>query len=160
QIGDSCSNNEQCCTGVCNKAGGATLGTCGSLTVPGGTGCTLAGQLCGTGDAGVTDAGKPACGGACCSRACGPSFVNGVLVCQPASGCRPQGEICRSDSDCCGSTVQYNADGGVISNGSASCSKNNVADEFGRCDNGNSCRPIGNQCKVPTSVCSSNAENN
>jgi hypothetical protein len=65
-----------------------------------------------------------------------------VLVCQPPSGCRPTGETCRDDSDCCGS------DG---------CSKT-PGEPVGRCDNGNACRPAGAVCKLATSSC--NAENN
>jgi hypothetical protein len=160
QQGDSCGASSECCSGYCAKASGAALGVCGELIVPGGTGCTVAGQACGAGDAGVTEAGVPACGGACCSRACGPSFVSGILVCQPPSGCRPTGELCRSNADCCGSTTVLDADGGVLSNGSGECSKANLTDEFGRCSNGNACRPIGAICKVPTTACTANAENN
>jgi hypothetical protein len=75
-----------------------------------------------------------------------------MLVCQPPSGCRPTGEICRRDSDCCGSP------GMPGGNGSVTCSKHNVNDPYGRCDNGNACRPAGAVCKLATSSC--NAENN
>jgi hypothetical protein len=58
------------------------------------------GMLCGgttfSADGGVvlTEAGVPTCGGACCSRACGPWGPTGIDVCQPASGCHPVGDLC------------------------------------------------------------------
>jgi hypothetical protein len=159
QVNDACSTDAQCCTGTCKKAAGATLGTCGSLSVPGATQCTIAGQLCGTSDAGVTTGGIPECGGQCCSRACGPSFVKGIQVCANPSGCHPTGEICHTDDDCCGSD-EYKVGDQVLSNGSGHCSKANVNDPVGRCDNGMACRPLGAICKVPTVQCTANAENN
>jgi hypothetical protein len=115
----------------------------------------VAGEVCAgaTGDGGISvdDAGVPSCGGNCCSRACAP-YKNGVLVCQPASGCRPTGEVCRADSDCCGF-------GGVLGQtGVGHCSKVSPNDPVGRCDNGNSCRPAGAICKLAGMSC--NAENN
>jgi hypothetical protein len=113
-------------------------------------GCTLAGEACaaGAGDGGT---GVPSCGGACCSRACAP-YKGGIPVCQPPSGCRPTGEICRTDADCCGF-------GGIQGQtGVGNCSKTNPSDPVGRCDNGNACRPAGAICKLATMSC--NAENN
>jgi hypothetical protein len=52
-------------------------------------------------------------------------------VCQAAGGCRLTGDSCTSDSTCCG--------GGSNPNGSVTCDQN-------RCDNGQSCNPVGNIC--------------
>ena len=51
------------------------------------------------------DSGLPKCGGPCCSRACAPWGPTGVLVCQPASGCHPVGDLCAADVDCCGAAA-------------------------------------------------------
>ncbi len=154
QTGDICSSDNECCGGICTKAGGATIGTCNLPTAPGGTQCTVAGEVCGAGaDAGPGDAGIPACGGNCCSRACAPYAVTGVDVCQAPSGCRPTGELCRADKDCCGSVE----DPGGKTNNFVTCSKAPGA-PVGRCDNGGSCRAAGAICKLATTSC--NAENN
>src|SRR5262249_33652738 len=156
QTGNACATDFECCGGLCNKAQGATLGLCRTPSAPGTTGCAVAGEVCGVGatsDGGVVrnDAGVPACGGECCSRACAP-YRGGVLVCQPPSGCRPTGEVCRTDSDCCGF-------GGIQGQtGVGNCSKSNASDPVGRCDNGNACRPAGAICKLKVMSC--NAENN
>jgi hypothetical protein len=74
------------------------------------------------------------------------------MICQPPSGCRPTGEVCRDDSDCCGF-------GGIQGKtGVGNCSKASPSDPVGRCDNGNSCRPAGAICKLASMSC--NAENN
>ena len=156
QQGDLCSANTDCCTGICTKASGSSVGTCTEPKAPGATGCLVAGQVCGEGasaDGGVVknDAGVPVCGGECCSRSCAPYGPTGVLVCQPPSGCRPTGEVCTQDSDCCGSP---GLPGG---NGSVKCSKG-AGEPVGRCDNGNACRPSGAVCKLASGSC--NAENN
>lgn len=150
QTGDVCGADTECCTGICGKASGATLGLCKPASAPGTTGCLIAGEVC-SGGAVITDAGIPACGGECCSRACAPYGPTGVLVCQPPSGCHPTGEVCVDDSDCCG------APGVPGGNGSGMCSKA-AGEPTGRCDNGNACRPAGAVCKLATSSC--NAENN
>ena len=72
-----------CCTGTCTVAAGATLGTCGANPPSGPANCGVVdGQLCGgtASDGGVVrnDAGLPACGGPCCSRACAPWGPTGV----------------------------------------------------------------------------------
>ncbi len=154
QTGDACAKDTDCCAGVCKVASGATLGLCTNPTAPGTTGCLVAGEVCGAGAAGTPGAdggGLPTCGGECCSRACAPYGPTGVLVCQPPSGCRPTGEVCLSDADCCGSA---GVPGG---NGSVKCSKG-AGEPVGRCDNGNACRPAGAVCKLATGSC--NAENN
>jgi hypothetical protein len=149
QNGDACVANAECCGGLCNKTAGATVGTCGMPSVPGATGCTVAGVACGgTADGGT--GGVPECGGECCSRACAP-HRSGLLICQPPSGCRPTGEICSADLDCCGGGSGPGSTG-------VTCSKANPGDPVGRCDNGNACRPAGAVCKLATTSC--NAENN
>ncbi len=156
QTGDLCGADAECCTGICNKASGSTVGTCKQPDAPGTTGCLIAGEVCGAGANGdggtaVTDAGVPVCGGECCSRSCAPYGPTGVLVCQPPSGCHPTGEVCVTDSDCCG------APGVPGGNGSVKCSKS-AGEPTGRCDNGQACRPAGAVCKLATTSC--NAENN
>jgi hypothetical protein len=138
------------------KAQGATVGICEQPRVGGAGNCTVAGQACGAetvvdGGFAIFDGGVPACGGECCSRACAP-HRSGLMVCQPPSGCRPTGEICRSDADCCG----FGGEKGVT--GVGSCNKDNPTDAVGRCDNGNACRPAGAVCKLAANSC--NAENN
>lgn len=150
QTGDVCADNFACCGGNCEKAAGATLGSCGAVaSAPGATQCEVKGSVCST-----ADAGAPSCGGTCCSRICAPSgSVNGIFICEPPSGCSPTGELCRTDKDCCGSTGSP-----PPVNGAVSCSKASATQEFGRCDNGTVCREPGSICKPSTSSCS--AENN
>lgn len=151
QTGDVCAKDTDCCGGICDIQSGAKIGLCATPAAPGGTQCLVAGEVCSggaTGDGGTV----PQCGGSCCSRACGPYGPTGVYVCQPASGCRPTGEVCTKDADCCGSSA---VPGG--GNGSVHCSKA-AGEKVGRCDNGTSCRPAGAVCKLATSSC--NAENN
>jgi len=150
QTGDVCASDFECCGGLCNKVAGATVGLCRQPSAPGTTGCTVAGEVCGVGLV-TADGGLPSCGGSCCSRACAP-YKTGVQICQPPSGCRPTGEVCRGDADCCGF-------GGVQGQtGVGNCSKANASDPVGRCDNGNACRPAGAICKLASMSC--NAENN
>jgi hypothetical protein len=156
QNGDVCAADAECCGGSCSKQAGATVGLCGQPSTPGVPGCAVAGLACGasaTNDGGAVDidAGVPACGGDCCSRACAP-YRTGLFICQPPSGCRPTGEVCRSDADCCGFGGKQNE------TGVGNCSKTNPSDAVGRCDNGNGCRPAGAICKLAVSSC--NAENN
>ena len=109
QNGDVCTTGADCCGGICTIESGATDGVCGQP--PGGaSNCTAVdGTVCGGvagPDGGVIldEAGLPSCGGACCSRLCAPYEPTGVLICQPATGCHVVGDLCRKDSDCCGST--------------------------------------------------------
>ena len=113
-------------------------------------GCQAAGEVCLAGVA--TDGGVPPCGGSCCSRSCAPfGAAAGFNVCQPSSGCRPTGELCRTDGDCCGAAGTPNVNGAVV------CSKT-AGSAFGRCDNGGACREPGSICKPGDYSC--NAENN
>lgn len=98
QFNDACTKDEACCSGVCNIAEGALLGTC-ELPSDTQTFCQgVEGSVC------ANAAGEPECGD-CCSRLCAPYAPTGVLVCQPISGCHSTGELCRSDTDCCGGTI-------------------------------------------------------
>jgi hypothetical protein len=91
----------------------------------------------------------------CCSRSCAPFGPSGIMICQPPSGCRPTGEICREDTDCCG------ADG--LPNGSDQFESSNVVcakeegASVGRCSNWSMCNPAGNTCKLDSLSCSQEA---
>lgn len=155
QQGDICSSNFDCCGGVCTIAGGATVGTCAApASAPGVPGCAPSGTICGA-PVGA-DAGGPSCTSTCCSRSCGPYGSTNIPVCQPASGCHPTGEVCRTHSDCCG--WSGSADAGLQVDGPVSCAKASPTQEFGRCNNGGSCREPGSICKPAGYQCS--AENN
>ncbi|MGH7294516.1 MAG: hypothetical protein ACRELB_06280, partial [Polyangiaceae bacterium] len=105
QAGDACATNGDCCTGSCTIASGQSIGTCAASAPSGPANCGMVdGQLCGgSGGTSFLDSGLPVCGGPCCSRSCAPWGHTGVLVCQPASGCHPVGDLCVTDVDCCGS---------------------------------------------------------
>ena len=148
QTGDVCTASGECCGGFCNIADGATLGLCEVADAPGAGGCKTAGEVCG----GVYDGGAlPTCGGECCSRACLPYGPTGVMICQPPSGCRPTGEICQEDSDCCGGEGNPDA-----ASAGVTCSKVN-GNPIGRCDAGNACTPAGGICRLSTISCNENA---
>jgi hypothetical protein len=115
-----------------------------------------AGVVCGgSADGGAGDGGSLPCDQNCCSRSCGYfGASNGFRVCQPPSGCKPTGEVCRVDSDCCGwSGAPPPVDGPVT------CSKAAPTDEYGQCNNGGACREPGSICK-PGDGDSCSAENN
>ena len=142
QTGDICAQNADCCSGVCTKSGGAAFGTC---TLPSSGGCDIDGVVCGAlADAGFSDSGLPQCGGSCCSRACAPWGPTQVLVCQPASGCKPVGDICATDSDCCG---------GSGASPVQTCTKKNTSDPVGVCSNPTGCKPNGDICRLQTNSC-------
>lgn len=149
QAGDTCTTDTECCGGLCSIVDGALLGTCLLVPSTGATSCATAGELCGVG-ADYNGGALPVCGGECCSRACFPYGPTGALVCQPPSGCKPTGEVCAEDSDCCGSAGSPDGD---VSN--VRCNKvgNNPT---GRCDNGNSCSPAGAICKLQSDSCNAN----
>lgn len=141
QVGDACARNTDCCSGTCTIAGGATLGVCGAVpSVPGSPNCAPAGTLCF--EASTT------CGGSCCSRKCAVYAPSGRSICQPASGCRPTGEICVSNADCCGSATLPD---GTLSE--VTCARRNPSDPVGKCDNGKRCSPAGSICKLATTSC-------
>lgn len=146
QTGDTCSTNTECCGGNCVIANGATLGICAVVPSSGASGCLNAGELCEQGaDYDPTKDNLEPCGGDCCSRACFP--YNGVLVCQPPSGCRPTGELCRDDNDCCGGGTNIDADKAHVM-----CRKEPGFD-IGRCDQGNMCAPAGDICRLASMQC-------
>jgi len=129
QNGDACAHDAECCGGLCTIASGHTLGTCGQPT-PGSTNCSAGvdGTLC-------TDC----CG--CCSRLCEVYAPTGVKVCQPAEGCRIDGDLCHKDSDCCGA-----AGSGLPGDGNVVCLKDNATDPVGVCRNPTGCDPEGDVC--------------
>jgi len=161
QNGDICSADTECCGGVCTKAAGASVGTCSTPSVPGTPGFTVAGQVCGAGaDGGVTltDAGVPACGGDCCSRSCAPFGPTGVSICQPPSGCRPTGELCQTDNDCCGAPgTPGSTKVGSGQPADVHCSKP-AGGTIGRCDNVHVCSPAGAICRLASNSCNATDE--
>jgi hypothetical protein len=147
QAGDICAADIDCCTGICNLAAGATVGTCGSIS----TSCLIDGTVCN------------GCG-SCCSHFCGPFGVGGPSICQPASGCHVQGDLCRSNSDCCGG----DSTSGLPGAGLVQCEPDPVygarvgtcgGPRASNCPGGidtckNSCNPEGNVCHYQdTAIC-------
>jgi hypothetical protein len=65
----------------------------------------------------------------------------GVKVCQPAEGCRFDGDLCYSDSDCCGGSGT-----GLPGQGNVQCIKASPNDQVGICRNPESCDPEGDVC--------------
>ncbi|HEY1691458.1 MAG TPA: hypothetical protein VGG39_04830 [Polyangiaceae bacterium] len=157
QAGDACVANGDCCTGSCNIASGATLGTCATAPPSGASNCGMVdGQLCGggAGDGGAVflDGGLPQCGGPCCSRACAPWGPTGVLVCQPASGCHPVGDLCTTDTDCCGASGLPGGSGKPVT-----CDMSGGG-AIGICRLPMGCKPNGDVCKLQTMSCNSSCD--
>jgi len=153
QAGDICRGDGECCTGVCNLAAGSVAGTCATLS----TSCQIDGTLCN------------GCG-SCCSHFCGPFGSGGPDICQPASGCHVQGDLCRRDSDCCGG----DASSGLPGAGLIKCEPDPTygsrigtcgGPQASNCPNGeptckNSCNPEGNVCHFKeTAVCAGDITN-
>jgi hypothetical protein len=137
-----CSNALDCCGGICDIAQGATLGKC----APPPSGPTY----CKDGvDGTVCDA----CNG-CCSRLCAPYLATGVKICQPASGCHVNGDLCRKSSDCCGA-----ANTGLPGEGNVVC---DIApgQAVGICRNPMGCNPEGNVCHYQNYACSISSARN
>jgi hypothetical protein len=118
--GDICRANDECCGHVCSANNDGGVGRCIEVTGGGGGGCTQEGNPCSGGST-------------CCSRICFDPG-SGANVCLPAEGCRLTGTWCPDTQSCCG--------GGTNPNGSVMCTE-------GRCDNGQSCNPVGNICGAP-----------
>ena len=129
QNGDACAHDAECCGGICNIASGNTLGTC-SQPMPGSTNCS----------AGIDGTVCSGCNG-CCSRLCEIYPPTGVTICQPAEGCRVDGDLCRVNGDCCGA-----AGSGLPGDGHVTCNKVNPTDVTGICRNPMSCNPEGDVC--------------
>ena len=129
QNGDACAHDTECCGGICNL-GANGLGTC-AQPMPGSTNCSagIDGTVCG------------GCGD-CCSRLCAPYGASGIKVCQPAEGCRIDGDLCHQDTDCCGG----DPNSGLPGAGNVKCLKEHPTDNTGICRNPMSCNPEGNVC--------------
>jgi hypothetical protein len=128
QEGDACAHDAECCGGICTPGAGA-LGTC---TKPN-TGSTLC-------SAGVDGTLCNGCGD-CCSRLCAPYGATGVKICQPAEGCRINGDLCKTDGDCCGA-----AGTGLPGDGHVTCLREHPNDPVGICRNPQACNPEGDVC--------------
>jgi hypothetical protein len=141
QNGDVCSDSSTCCSGECVITAG-TLGTC-APPPSGATYCSdgVDGTVCGD------------CNN-CCSRLCAPYAPTGVKVCQPASGCRVNGDLCRQDSDCCGA-----AGTGLPGDGNVTC-EIPAGKALGICRNPKSCNPQGNVCHYKDYTCSVSSARN
>jgi hypothetical protein len=147
QIGDACVTDGECCGGLCSKTESAKLGTCALVPSAGAGGCDSMGAVCGDGADYDPSKPLPKCGGSCCSKACFPYGPTGVLICQPPSGCRPAGELCYADADCCG--AEGNPDG---DRARTRCRKQEGF-LLGRCDQGHACAPAGDICRLATTSC-------
>jgi hypothetical protein len=148
QQGDACARGDQCCSGVCAIAEGALLGMC----APPPSAPTNCGGVQGTVCSGCGD---------CCSRLCAPYGPTGVLICQPASGCRVMGELCKVNEDCCGGDVES----GLPGAGNVTCEKT-TDPEYGRCRSPSSgplwpaCNPQGNVCHFKDYACGNSSSRN
>jgi hypothetical protein len=99
-LGNECTANGACCSGLCNK-GACGFPACSSD----GTACTAGSQCCGGTCTGGTCAALNstcktlgntcAANGDCCSGLCSGG------TCQPSSFCGQSGDACHSSTDCC-----------------------------------------------------------
>lgn len=142
QPGDVCGRDAECCTGLCQRAEGSGVGSCASPPT-GSSNCSGAvdGTICN------------GCG-QCCSRLCAPFGRGEISVCQPASGCHVNGDLCRVDSDCCGG-----AGSGLPGDGNVVCQKEEGA-SLGICRNPMGCNPQGNVCHFQDYACSNSSSRN
>jgi hypothetical protein len=93
QTNDVCYRDSDCCTSICN-VGATGAGTCQAIA---GAKCLVDGTVCtGCNSANSTTVSK------CCSTYCGKYGTTDSSICQPAGGCRIQGDLCQKDVDCCG----------------------------------------------------------
>ncbi len=72
----------------------------------------------------------------CCSYTCRED-ATGFKSCQYLGGCRPAGELCRKDADCCNDAVDVAA---------GTCDKAVDGLDVGRCKNPGGCAPAGEVC--------------
>jgi hypothetical protein len=77
-----------------------------------------------------------------------------VKVCQPASGCHVNGDLCRKTSDCCGA-----AGTGLPGDGNVTC-EIDPGNVIGICRNPRSCNPEGNVCHYQNYACSISSARN
>jgi hypothetical protein len=141
QSNDVCYHANDCCGGICTAPNGQPVtgsnpGLC-SQPSSGSVNCSAVdGTVCPGGGC-----------GACCSRLCAPYGPSGVNICQPAQGCRVEGDLCRSNSDCCGGMGS-----GVLGDGSVVCSNSMNGGAIGVCmtpgptAEGGTCVPEGDVC--------------
>jgi hypothetical protein len=85
---------------------------------------------------------------------CAPYGPSGVMVCQPASGCHVDGDLCRQTSDCCGAPGT-----GLPGDGNVVCDKAAGA-AVGICRNPMSCDPEGDVCHFKNYACSNSSARN
>jgi len=141
QTNDVCYHANDCCGGICTAPNGQPVtgsnpGLC-SQPSSGGVNCTAVdGTVCPGGSC-----------GSCCSRLCAPYGPTGVNICQPAQGCRVEGDLCRTNADCCGAMGS-----GVLGDGSVVCSSSGNGTDVGVCmtpgptAEGGTCVPEGDVC--------------
>jgi len=77
-----------------------------------------------------------------------------VKVCQPASGCHVNGDLCRKDQDCCGG-----AGSGLPGDGNVKC-EIVPGTAIGLCRNPMSCNPEGNVCHYKDYACDISSSRN
>jgi hypothetical protein len=128
QPGDICFRDNDCCTGVCAGATATNAGVCATIS----SGCAVDGTTCN------------GCGG-CCSSFCAPFGTSTSKICQPASGCHVLGDLCKSDTDCCGGDVST----GLPGAGLVKCIPNPTYPQIGTCGmaNPNNCTGGAETCK-------------
>jgi hypothetical protein len=149
QGSDVCASDRDCCSGSCIVNPGSSLGTCTASACLEACVCSMPeGTVCAHGDGAA-----PPCGGPCCSGLCAPYAPTGVLVCQHLSGCRPVGDACTRDSDCCGSSALPGPGAGnvgcvIVAGGSG----------VGVCRNSGSCKPNGDLCGPAGSSCNATCD--
>lgn len=147
QNSEMCFSGSDCCGGLCTAPNGKPVsqtnpGLCG--TPAGAVNCTAVdGVLC----AGTT----PGCPGPCCSDLCVPFGPTGVLICQPAQGCRVEGDLCEKNSDCCGGETTA-ADAGLPGAQLVVCTIAAGA-KVGVCSTPSAGNGGGNTCRPPGDVC-------
>jgi hypothetical protein len=141
QNGDVCAHDFDCCGGICTIAAGNSLGTCSQPSV-GSTNC----------QAGVDGTLCSGCNG-CCSRLCEVYAPTGQRVCQPAEGCRIDGDLCFTSNDCCGG----DPNSGLPGAGNVTCLKQNPTDPVGICRNPIGCDPEGDVCHYKNYVTCGNS---
>ena len=143
QPGDICARDNDCCTGICSidADAGAKVGVCIVPPNGGKNNCT-----------GGTDGVLCTSCGTCCSDLCAP-YATGISVCQPANGCHVEGDLCRSDSDCCNTNPNGSGGTGVTCIITA-------PNPVGYCSSPNGCRPLGDTCHFKNYVCGNSTSAN